>query len=124
MPARSVTYANNRVINVRHITPTSNEDNIYNGIAQLVRITLSENEDQLIDSSPLTKAGVKIPPPGCYMGSDKLKDFEVFISSMLHWLKINGLLGAASRNWQLTFPGMHLKGEAQEWYMRNIESPI
>ena len=107
---------------MRHIAPTSDEYNIYDGIAQIVRLALSENKNQLVESSPLTKAGVKIPSPECYVGSDKL-DFEVFISSMLRWLKINGLLGAASRDWQLTVLGTRLEGEAQEWYMWNIELP-
>jgi hypothetical protein len=122
-PARSVTYADNRSLNVRHIALMSDKDNVYDSIAQIVQLALSENENQLVESSPLTKAGVKIPPPECYTGSDKLEDFEVFISSMLRWLKINGLLGAASRDWQLTVLGTRLEGEAQEWYMQNIESP-
>jgi hypothetical protein len=116
-------YSDNCPLDVRHIAPTSNEDNIYDGITQMVRIALSENQSQLIDSSPLTKAGVKIPPPECYTGSAKLEDFEDFVSSMLRWLKVNGLLGAASSEWQLTFLGTHLEGEAQEWFMRNVESP-
>jgi hypothetical protein len=33
------------------------------------------------------------------------------------------MLGAASSEWQLTLLGTSLTGEAQEWYMRNVELP-
>jgi hypothetical protein len=82
-----------------------------------------ENQSQLIDSSPLSKAGIKILLPGCYSGSAKLKVFKVFVFNILHWLKLNGMLGAASGEWQLTLLGTCLTGEAQEWYMRNMELP-
>jgi hypothetical protein len=78
--------------------------------------------DQDIDSSPLLKAGVKLPLPEQYSGSSKLEDFEVFMSNILHWLKINCVLGAASSELQLIFLGTCLTGEAQEWYLRNVES--
>jgi hypothetical protein len=99
------------------------EDSIYDGILQMVRIALAENQSQLIDSSPLSKAGIKVPLPGCYLGSAKLEVFEVFVFNMLRWLKLNGMLGAASGEWQLMLLGTCLTGEAQEWHMRNVESP-
>jgi hypothetical protein len=34
------------------------------------------------------------------------------------------MLGAASGEWQLMLLGTCLTGEAQEWYMRNVESPM
>jgi hypothetical protein len=82
-----------------------------------------ENQSQLIDSSLLSKAGIKIPLPRCYSGSTKLKDFEDFVFNILHWLKLDGILGAASSEWQLTLLGTCLTSEAQEWYMRNVEFP-
>jgi hypothetical protein len=119
-----VTYADNHPFDVRHIAPTSIEDSIYDGISQMVRIALAENQSQLIDSSPLSKAGIKILLPGCYSDSAKLEDFKDFIFNILHWLKLNGMLGAASGEWQLTLLGSCLTGEAQEWYMRNVELPM
>jgi hypothetical protein len=117
-----VIYANNRLTDVRHLMHTLDEDNIYNGIVQMVHLTLFENRDQALDSSPLSKAGVKIMLPDPYSGSSKLKDFKIFITSMLRWLKLNCMLGTASQDWQLTVMGTHLTGEAQEWYMHNVES--
>jgi hypothetical protein len=87
----------------------------------MVQTALAENQSQLIDSSPLLKAGIKIPLPGSYSGSAKLKDFKDFIFNILHWLKLNVMLGAASSQWQLTHQGTCLTSEAQEWYMRNVE---
>jgi hypothetical protein len=122
-PAQSVTHADNCPFDVRHIAPMLIEDSIYDGISQMVRIALVENQSQLIDSSPLSKAGIKILLPRCYLGSAKLEDFEDFIFNILYWLKLNGMLGAASSEWQLMLLGTCLTGEAQEWYMRNVESP-
>jgi hypothetical protein len=34
------------------------------------------------------------------------------------------MLGAASSEWQLTLLGTCLTSEAQEWYTRNVESPM
>jgi hypothetical protein len=59
------------------------EENIYNSILQMVHLALFENRDQALDSSPLSKAGVKIPLPDSYSGSAKLEDFEIFVLSML-----------------------------------------
>jgi hypothetical protein len=117
-----VTYANNHPTDVRHLAPTLDEDNVYNGIVQMVRLALFENRDQVLDSSPLSKAGVKILLPDSYSGSAKLEDFEIFVSSMLRWLKLNCMLGIASQDWQLTVLGTCLTGEVQEWYMCNVKS--
>jgi hypothetical protein len=101
---------------------TLDEDNVYNGIMQMVHLALFENRVQILDSSPLSKAGVKILLPDSYTSSTKLEDFEIFISSMLRWLKLNCMLGTAGQDWQLTILGMCLTSKAQEWYMCNIES--
>jgi hypothetical protein len=77
----------------------------------------------VIDSSPLLKAGIKIPLSSCYTGSAKLEVFEVFIFNIPYWLKLNRRLGAASGEWQLMLLGTCLTGKAQEWYMRNIQLP-
>jgi hypothetical protein len=60
------------------------EDNVYDSIAQTVRQALAENRDQEIDSSPLSKAGVKLLLPEPYSGSPKLEDFKGFVSNALH----------------------------------------
>jgi hypothetical protein len=52
----SVTYANNCPANMRHIAPMLDEDNVYDGIAQTVWLTLAENMDQEINSSPLSNS--------------------------------------------------------------------
>jgi hypothetical protein len=77
-PAQSVTHTNNCLFNVRHIALTSIKDSIYDSISQIVQIALTENWSQVIDSSSLSKAGIKILLLGCYTGSTKLKDFKDF----------------------------------------------
>jgi hypothetical protein len=64
---------------------------------------------------------MKIPLPDPYASSAKLKDIEIFVSSMLRWLKLNFMLRTASQDWQLAVLGTHLTSEAQEWYMHNVE---
>jgi hypothetical protein len=82
-------HANNHPANMRHIAPTLDKDNVYDGITQSVWLALAEDINQEIDSSPLSKAGAKLPLPNQYSGSSKLEDFDVFVSNLLHWLKIN-----------------------------------
>jgi hypothetical protein len=76
---------------------------------------------KILDSLPLSKVGVKILLPDLYTGSAKLEDFEIFILSMLRWLKLNCMLGTAGQDWQLTVLGTCLTDEAQEWYMCNVK---
>jgi hypothetical protein len=45
MPAQLMTYADNSLFNVRHISPMMIEDSIYNSISQMVQIALSENQE-------------------------------------------------------------------------------
>jgi hypothetical protein len=73
-----------------------------------------ENQSQIIDSSPLSKARIKILLPGCYTGSAKLEDFKDFIFNILRWLS----------EWQLMLLGTCLTSKAQELYMRNVELPM
>jgi hypothetical protein len=121
--AQLVTHTDNCPFDMRCIVPMLIEDSIYDSISQMVQIALTENQSQVIDSSLLLKAGIKILLPGCYVGSTKLKDFKDFVFNILHWLKLNRMLGAASSEWQLMLLGTCLTSEAQELYMRNVESP-
>jgi len=52
------------------------------------------------------------------------KDFMVFIAGLLGWLSMNQFLGSDPKTTliQLRYLGTCLTGNAQEWYIRNIES--
>jgi hypothetical protein len=50
-----------------------------------------------------------------------LEEFKGFIASILIWLKMNYLLKPTSMEFQVSYIGTCLTGEAQEWFHRNIE---
>jgi len=55
------------------------------------------------------------------VGGSDLEEFEVFVAGILRWLKMNSLLGPTSTSMQVKYLGIHLTGEAQEWFYRNVE---
>ena len=69
------------------------------------------------DNNIFTCAGVKMLHPEPYSGEADLERFEVFVAAL------NLLLGSdcASTLMQVRYLGNCLKGDAQEWYVRNIE---
>ena len=75
------------------------------------------------DNNIFTHAGVKMPHPEPYSGEANLERFEVFVTALLRWLSLNLLLGSdrVSTLTQVRYLGNCLKGNAQEWYVRNIE---
>ena len=49
--------------------------------------------------------------------------YGTFIAGILRWLRLHGLLGVKYTNTQVQFLGMQLKGNASEWFTRNVECP-
>jgi len=76
------------------------------------------------EKNVLACAGVKISQPEPYSSEADLKKFEVFIAATLQWLSLNLLLGSdrASVLTQVRYIGTCLRGDAQEWYIRHVES--
>ena len=62
-------------------------------------------------------------PPEEYLGSSDLKVYETFVTGILQWLKLHGLLGVKYTETQAQFLGTRLKGNASEWFTRNVERP-
>ena len=64
-----------------------------------------------------------LPHPEPYAGESDLKTFEIFIIGILQWLSMNLVLGSGKANTavQLRYLGMHLTGDALEWYSHNVE---
>jgi hypothetical protein len=93
----------------------------YNGITQMIRIALADAVDMDPEKSPLVKAGVKLKHPEPYSGGSDLEEFEGFIANILRWLKMNYLLGPTRTEFQVSYLGTCLTGEAQEWFHRNVE---
>jgi hypothetical protein len=90
----------------------------YDGITQVIRIALADAVDMDPEKSPLAKAGVKLKHPESYSGGTDLEEFKGFIANILRWLKMNYLLGPTSTEWQVSYLGTCLTGEADRCGLR------
>ena len=66
---------------------------------------------------------LNISPPEEYSGSLDLEVYETFVTGILRWLKLHGLLGVKYTETQVQFLGTQLKGNTSEWFTRNVERP-
>ena len=87
----------------------------YDGILKFVTQTLERNKDRP-DKSPLTAAGVKVPPPSAWEGSQDLDEFEAFVAKVVGWMEMNNLLRPNCTHEQLLLMEICLKGDAGLWY--------
>ena len=71
----------------------------------------------------LTCIGGKLPHPQPYVGEPDIEQFKVFVAGVLRWLSMNLMLGSGRMNTlvQLRYLGTCLKGNALEWYSREVE---
>ena len=74
-----------------------------------------------LEKSILIKVGMKLVHPNAYVGGSDLEEFEVFITDILRWLKMNCLWELTSTKIQVSYLDTHLSSEAQEWFYRNVE---
>ena len=89
----------------------------------MLRSALEESREDDPDDSIVAQTRLNISPPEEYSGSLDLEVYETFVAGILQWLKLHGLLGAKYTETQVQFLGMRLKGNASEWFMRNVERP-
>ena len=87
----------------------------------MVNTMLAENRDMIPEDSIVVKMKLSIPLPEEYLGSPDLEVYETFITGILRWLRLNGLLGEDNADFQVEYLGTRLKGDALEWYTRNVE---
>ena len=87
----------------------------------MVNMMLAENQDMIPDDSIIIKMKLSIPSPEEYLGNPDLKVYETFVTGILRWLRLNGLLGEDNAAFQVEYLGTRLKGDALEWYMRNVK---
>ena len=64
-----------------------------------------------------------VSPPEGYLGSSDLEVYKMFITGILWWLRLHGILGVNYTKTHVQFLGTRLKGNASEWFTRNIECP-
>ena len=62
-------------------------------------------------------------PPEEYSGNSDLEVYKTFVAGILRWLRLHGLLGVKYTKTQVQFLGTQLKGNASEWFIRNVECP-
>ena len=110
------------------VSQTRDPDNEIDRMVNFMSLMMQEARDTSkglsTENSILTWMGAKMPPPEPYSGEPYLERYQVFIMSLLQWFSMNQLLGsdAESTLMQLMCLGNCLQGNAQEWYVRNIES--
>ena len=87
----------------------------------MVNMMLTNNWDMIPKDSIVMKTKLSIPSPEEYSGRPDLQVYETFITGILRWLRLNGLLGEDNTDFQVEYVGTRLKGDALEWYSRNVE---
>ena len=104
------------------VYPIGNHD-YHDPIMHMVSSALEENREDNPDDSVVTWMRLNISPPQEYSGSSDLKVYKTFVTGILRWLRQHGLLGVKYTKTQVQFLGTQLKGNASEWFTRNIEYP-
>ena len=89
----------------------------------MVHSALEENWEDNFNGSVVAWMRLNISPPEEYSGSSDLEVYETFVTGILQWLRLHGLLGVRYTKTQVQFLGTQLKGNASEWFTRNIECP-
>ena len=90
-------------------------------IHRMVNTMLTENQDMIPKDSIVVRTKLSIPSPEEYLGSPDLEVYETFVTGILRWLRLNGLLGEDNADLQVENLGTRFKGNALEWYTRNVE---
>ena len=104
------------------VYPTRDHD-YHDLIMHMLCSALEESQEDDPDDSIIAQTRLNISTPEEYSGSSDLEVYETFVTGILQWLKLHGLLGVKYTEIQVQFLGMRLKGNASEWFMRNIECP-
>ena len=85
--------------------------------------TLEESWEDDPNDSIVMQMRLNISPPEEYSGSSDLEVYKTFVAGILRWLKSHGLLGVKYTETQVQFLGTRLKGNASEWFTRNVKHP-
>ena len=104
------------------VYPTRDHD-YHDPITHMLCSTLEASREDDPDDSIVARTRLNISPPEEYSGSSDLEVYETFVAGILQWLKLHGLLGIKYTETQVQFLGMQLKGNASEWFTRNVEHP-
>ena len=89
----------------------------------MVHSALEESQEDNPDNSVIAWTRLNISPPEEYSGSSDLEVYEMFVAGILWWLRLHSLLGVKYTKTQVQLLGTWLKGNASEWFTRNVERP-
>ena len=84
---------------------------------------IRKNREDNPNDSVIAQTRLNISPPEEYSGSSDLEVYEMFVAGILQWLRLHGLLGVKYTETKVQFLGTQLKGNASEWFTRNVEHP-
>ena len=82
----------------------------------MVNTMLTENQDMIPEDSIVMKTKLNIISPEEYSGSSDLKVYKTFVTGILRWLRLNGLLGENNADFHVEYLRTRLKGAVLEWY--------
>ena len=92
-------------------------------IMYMVCSALEESQDDNSNDSIVAWMRLNVSPPEEYSGSSDLKVYKTFVAGILQWLRLHSLLGVNYTETQVQYLGTWLKGNASEWFTRNVEHP-
>ena len=76
----------------------------------MVCSTLEESWEDNPNNSIIVQTRLNVSPPEEYSGSSDVEVYKTFITGILQWLRLHGLLGVKYTETQVQFLGMQLKG--------------
>ena len=74
-------------------------------IMRMVHSAVEENQEDNPNDSIITRTRLNISPPEEYSGSSDLKVYETFVTGILRWLRLHGLIGVKYTETQVQFLG-------------------
>ena len=86
------------------VYPTRDHD-YHDPIMCMVHSALEESQEDDPNDSIVMWMRLNISPPEEYSGSSDLKVYKTFITGILRWLRLHGLLGVKYTNTQVQFLG-------------------
>ena len=87
------------------VYPTRDHD-YHDPIMRMVHSALEESWEDNPNDSIITRMRLNRSPPEEYSGSSDLEVYETFVTGILQWLKLHGLLGVKYTKTQVQFFGM------------------
>ena len=86
------------------VYPTRDHD-YHDPIMCMLRSALEESQEDDPNDSIAAQTRLNISPPEEYSGSSDLEVYETFVTGILRWLKLHGLLGVKYTETQVQFLG-------------------